>query len=536
MKRQFLVFLAVLIVIGIIFSSCSSKTTTTTTTTPPAGTTTSTTSTTQPTASPVSGGTVKVIYSAGPKILGYSLEQGPGDLFVLLNAVEKLVDFDKNQVLVPNLAESVKVDDTAKTISVTMRKGIRFHDGSDCDADAVAWNYGQQVTNKRIGYLDQWDRLDVIDKLNFVIHYKGGYNNQLVAAWLWSPPIYSKAAFVNAGGGDIEKSKDWARLNVSATGPFKMGDFQRDVSMTMVRNDDYWGGKPYLDAIQYLFIPDPVTAAIKLQAGEADFWFNVSINNQVELVKKGLVRLPGQPTISVLYPNIKDPKSKWQNQSLREAVEYALDKGGIAAALGFGYYKEAKMVVPDSAWGYDANYPARTYNVEKAKQLLADSGYKGANIKLLVLTGTDSNTATAVKRYLDDIGLNCTVDIADPGRYYGSLYGTGWDDLLLGTFGVMGDSLQSFHNNLGDQPLTRMGGWSLPDSILPLSQDSRTKSTAADQQVAVGKLYKALDDGAYLIPIYQFNGAQMMQPYFHTTIGQESGFTQYWAKYWLSKK
>ena len=172
----------------------------------------------------------------------------------------------------------------------------------------------------------------------------------------------------------------------------------------------------------------------------------------------------------------------------------------------------------------------------QAKQLLADSGYKGANIKLLVLTGNDANNATAVKRYLDDIGLNCTVDIADPGRYYGSLYGTGWDDLLLGNFGVLGDSLQGFHMNLGDQPLTRMGGWALPEALVPLSQASRSAANAADQQASAAKLYKALDDGAYLIPIYQFNGANMIQPYFHTTIGQESGFTQYWAKYWLSKK
>ncbi|HSW56820.1 MAG TPA: ABC transporter substrate-binding protein [Dehalococcoidales bacterium] len=535
MKKRVWLVLGILVIIGLISSSCAAQTTP-----PPATTaapvTTQTPAATKPTTGPVYGGTARVINAAGPKIMGYSLEQGPGDLFVLLCAVEKLLEYNEKQELVPHLAESFKVDDAAKTITVTMRKGIRFHDGSDCDADAIAWNYEQQVANKRIGYLDQWDRLEIKDKYTFVIYYKGSYNNQLINGWLWSPPMYSKQAFLKAGGGDIEKSKDWARLNVSGTGPFKQGEFQRDVSLTMVRNDDYWGGKPYLDAIQYLFIPDPVIASIKLQAGEADLWFSVSIKNQVELEKKGLVRLAGQPSVMMLYPNLKDPKSKWQNKDLREAIEYAIDKEGVATAMGFGLYKEAKMVVPEVSWGFDKNYAARTYNPDKAKQLLEKSGYKGTAIKILVLTGDNANTATAVKRYLDDIGLKCEVDIADPGRFFGSLYGTGWDDLLLSSFGVLGNSLQAFHMNLGDQPLTRMGGWVLPSEMVSMSQDSRNKDTEAGQKEAAGKLYKALSDGAFLVPIFQFRGANMVQPNFKSTLGQESGFTQYWGRYWLEKK
>ena len=417
-----------------------------------------------------------------------------------------------------------------------MREGIRFHDGSDCDADAVAWNYEHQVANKRIGYLDQWDRLEVIDKYNFVIYYTGDYNNQLLNAWLWSPPMYSKEAFIKAGNGDIEKSKDWARLNVCGTGPFKQGDFQRDVSLTMVRNEDYWGGKPYLDAIEYLFIPDPVTSSIKLQAGEADMWFSTPIKNQVELERQGIVRLKGQPSVAVIYPNNMNPDSKWHNKDLREAVEYAIDKEGIAVAMGFGYYKPAKMVVPEGRWGYDPNYEGRPYDPDKARELLEKSGYKGSTVTLTVLTGDMTDTATAIKRYLDDIGLNCEVDIADPGRYYGALYGTGWDDLILSSLGILGNSLQAFHMNLGDQPLTRMGGWELPADMLAVSQDSRTHESEAAQIEAAGRVFKALSEGAYVIPVWESNSANMIQPYFHTTVGQESGFTQYWGRYWLEQK
>jgi peptide/nickel transport system substrate-binding protein len=527
MRRGLLLILSVLLIGAMILGSCGEPEEPVATTQP------TTQPTTPPTSGPVYGGTVRVINASGINVMGYSLEQSPWDLFVLLCAVEKLVEYNENQELAGQLAESYSFDDAAKTITVKMREGIRFHDGSDCDADAIAWNFEQQVMNKRIGYLDQWDGLDIIDKYTFVIHYKGDYNNQLAVAWLWSPPMYSKAAFVNAGDGDIEKSKDWARLNVSGTGPFKQGEFVRDVSLTMVRNDDYWGGKPYLDAIQYMFIPDPVTASLKMKAGEADLWFNPSIKDQLELEQAGLTRLKGQPNVTSLLPNIVNPDSKWQNKDLREAVEYALDKEGMADALGFGYYKAAKMVVPEGKDGYNPNWPGRSYDPEKAKELLAKSGYEGATVKLLVMTGPNTDLATDVKRYLDDIGLNCEIDIADPGRFYGSLYGTGWDDLIIGSFGVMGSSLDSFHNNLGDQPLTRMGGWALPPDLLELSKKSRTYADEADQLKAISDIFMALSEGAYIIPIYQYESANMIWSHFHTTLGAESGFSQFWARYWL---
>ena len=165
--------------------------------------------------------------------------------------------------------------------------------------------------------------------------------------------------------------------------------------------------------------------------------------------------------------------------------------------------------------------------------MLAKSGYEGETIKLLVLTGPNVDLATAVKRYLDDIGLNCEIDIADPGRFYGSIFGTGWDDLIIYSFGVMGSSLDSFHNNLGDQPLTRMAGWALPPDLLEMSIESRTYADEADQIQAIEKIFMAISEDAYIIPIYKVSSANMVWPHFHTTLGQESGFSQYWARYWL---
>jgi hypothetical protein len=97
----------------------------------------------------------------------------------------------------------------------------------------------------------------------------------------------------------------------------------------------------------------------------------------------------------------------------------------------------------------------------------------------------------------------------------------------------MGSSLDSFHNNLGDQPLTRMAGWALPPALLEMSKQSRTCATDAAKLKAIRDIFMAISEDAYIIPIYRVHSANMIWPHFHTTLGQESGFSQYWARYWL---
>jgi peptide/nickel transport system substrate-binding protein len=557
MKKLLFLFLILVLISTLIFSSCAKPTPTTTPTSTPTPTPTSTptaTPTSTPTATPTStptptptatptatagqpvyGGTLRIIYNAAPRILGGSVEQGPFDLFVLLGGVEKIMEYDKKQQLQPWLAESVVNDEKTQTITIKLRPDIMCHDGSDFDADALAWNFNTQVQNKRIGCIDQFQSIEVVDKLTAVIHYTGGFNNQLIMFWLWSPPMWSKAAWEAAGGGNA--SMEWARSHFSATGPFKLQEYRRDVDLTLVRFDDYWGGKPYLDAIKYVFIPDQVTASAMMQAGEADWWLGAPVNEQINLVKKGLVMKSGGGNMSLIFPNTAAAESRWKDNKLREAIEYALDKNAIATAIGQGRYTALNVLAREGDSGYDPSYVPRSYDPDKAKQLIADAGYpNGLKVKMLVLQG-NLDLPQAIKQYLDAVGMEVDIDIADAGRYFGSLYLQGWDDLLLGGIGASMDSLAAFQTNLGDQPLTRMAAasYALPPELLALSQESRTYVPKADQDAAAKELVDWIANNAFIIPVYVVPGSYITQTWVHTNYMEEGGFTFYFANYWMDK-
>ncbi len=513
MKKLLLIPLAVVLLVTLVFSGCGEP---------------------EPTST---GGDLRIIVASSPNVLGGSLEQGPFDLFVLLGGVEKLAEYNENQELVPWLAKSVDIDEKAETITIELRKGAKWHDGSDIDAESIAWNYNFQVANERIGYLYQFESVEVIDKYTLVIHYTGGYNNQLIMGWLWSPPMWSKAAWEGAGGGDA--SMEWARNNFSASGPFKLAEFARDDHLTLKRFDDYWGPEPFLDNITYTFIPDSVTASALMEAEQADWWLGPPPNKQIELEGKGLVRQSGGGTMNCLVPNIAGPDSRWTNPKLRQAVQYALDKATMAEALGFGLASPLLTIAPEGAMGYDSSYKGHPYNPDRARELLAEAGYPdGLKISILALQGPATlDVCEAMKSYLDAVGIETDIDIADAGRYYGGLYGMGWQDLILSGAGILGDVLGTFHTNFGDQPLTAMSpaSWMVPPELEALSIDSRTYSSRADQETATKKIVQYLSDEALIIPIFLQPSAYIVQPWVHTDYLAEGGFTFYFGKYWMDE-
>jgi ABC-type transport system substrate-binding protein len=485
---------------------------------------------------PVRGGILREIRPNGPKSLSYYPEMGPDDSGSMLPAAEKLMEYNQDKQLVPFLAESVAVGQDGKSITFKLRKGIKFHDGSDFNAEVVAWNYRYAKETKRLQYDPKLLSVDVVDDYTVRLNITQ-YTNQIIHSFGWVP-IFSKVAWDKAGGGNIEKSKEWARANIVATGPFKLVEYKRDNYIKWVKNENYWqAGKPYLDGIIVRYIPDAVTASAMMQAKEADIWINIPVKDQADLEKKGFIRQDGYGLPRMIYMNNKDPNSKFANQKVREAVEYALDKPAMAKVFGYGYYTPMTMVAPPGEWGYDPDYKGRPYDPAKAKQLLAEAGYpNGLEVKLVAMAVPPwPDEAQAIKRYMDDAGFTVDLDMADPGRFYQTLWRNGWPDMILFLIGMDPNYLMTFHRQFGPDPMSNYASLKRPPELVALAEKSLTLLNEKDQKEITYPLVRMIADEALVIPLYRAPGAYIIQPWVHTTFLREQLVARRTYEEWMDK-
>jgi peptide/nickel transport system substrate-binding protein len=479
---------------------------------------------------PQYGGIVKMIYSAGPAVIGYYPEMGPADHAAAFPGMECIMDMSEQRKLVPFLAESVDFDDNKLTMTIRLRKGIKFHDGSDLNAEACAWNYQLLKDTNKIQYGEQIKRIEVVDNYTVILHLSS-YHNQMPFAYGWIP-MFSKVAYDTKG-------KEWCRANPVGTGPFKLVDWKRESHIKWEKFDGYWQkGRPYLEGIEARYIPDQVAARMLMEAKEADMWITPLPREQSALEKKGFIRKAYWPALCfTIDMNTKDPAKPTANLKVREAIEYAIDKASLAKALGFGYWKPLKMMHPQGEWAYDPNWPGRPYNPEKAKKLLAEAGYaNGLNLKLLAFVGIGGkDVAEAIKAYLAEVGINADVDMADPGRYWGSLFGKGWDDMVLCFHGIDQDSLATTQVWYGHEPKSNLASFKRTDKLLALSREAVTHKDEAKQKEAARLISLELSEQALMIPIYYSQTAYLIQPWVHTNY-LETGMVR-WKMYdmWMEK-
>jgi ABC-type transport system substrate-binding protein len=465
-------------------------------------------------AQPVKGGVLKGMRSIFPKNLGYVPEWAPADFISALPWAERLVYWDEKGGFVPNLLESWKIDQKGKTITFHLRKGVRFTDNTPFDAESLEANLDLNLKSGRILDGEFIKSIDIIDKNTLRLNL-----SELTSASMLNYAFNVQVVSVPA----IDKNgKEWARKNGIGTGPFKLADFKSDTYIKYVRNDSYWRkGYPLLDAISLDFVPDPITASMKMESREMDIWMDIpNVKMALDLQQKGLKITWGPGMLYALLPNTNKPRkpdSPLLNKKVREAIEYAIDRPAVAKAVGFGQYEPLTQIVPSFSPAYIPGFNPRPYSPDKAKQLLAEAGYpNGFEVKMITDAGS-RDAATAIQAYLGAVGIRVNIDIADTARYAAAMFSPfGWDELALAASGIH-PSGTDLYQHFGPRPLTYRFDYikKTPEYLAACDKALHTYEEKAMKRAMQEIVRKASED-AMIIPVFRSAQPNVMQPYVHT--------------------
>lgn len=324
---------------------------------------------------------------------------------VAANVTDYLWTRGSNGKIAPSLATKWDWSADGKTLTITLRSGVKFSNGTPFTANDVVFSWNRLKAN---GFSDRLARTligwQAVDDTHLIARFAQA---ELSFIPQLGPPIMSQAYFDQVGESTF-------KTKPIGTGPYKFKRIKPGESVELVANTRYWGKKPTVTNVIMKSIVDDTTRLAALKTGEADIIMQVPYPKITEIQKtKGLktARLfPSGSSVFIAYKYLS-PKTPWSNPNVRAAIALAIDKNAITkkllkGAVGtFGFLAAGDL-------GYDPTIYPYEYNPTKAKQLLAQGGYpQGFTIDLPYISGAVTGvkeTAEAVALYLREIGINAT--------------------------------------------------------------------------------------------------------------------------------
>uniref|UniRef100_UPI00260BE28D ABC transporter substrate-binding protein n=1 Tax=uncultured Bartonella sp. TaxID=104108 RepID=UPI00260BE28D len=286
----------------------------------------------------------------------------------LRTVYQGLLGFDKDFNIVPLLAERYEASSDAKEFTFFLRKGVKFHDDTDFNASAVKFNLDrlsnpENKLSRRV-LVSMIDHVDVVDDYTVKVFLKepyGAFASSLAhpGTMMISPQAIKKY------GKDIDH-------HPVGTGPFKFKNWSGDI-FEATRNDNYWGKVADVEGVVIRSVPESGARFAMLQAGELQYVPDFP-SELVQIAEKiPTLDVITAPSIYEYYTSMNVMKKPFDDVRVRKALNYAVNKDAFCKVVLNGYCEPATSPIPPLLKFY-TNVGQYEYNVEKAKQLLAEAG------------------------------------------------------------------------------------------------------------------------------------------------------------------
>lgn len=374
---------------------------------------------------------------------------------VTKNIFDTLVNFGEQDTDVnPGLATDWTAAEDGLTYTFQLEEGVKFHDGTDFNAEAVVKNFERWAggdADKFPYYGSMFggfsgDEGHVIESVTAT----GDYEVEFKLKRPQAPFLKNLAmsSFGIASPTAFEAAGDKFGDDPVGTGPFKFVEWKRNDSITLEKNEDYWvEGEPKLDQVIFRSIPDNSARLNALLSGEIDLADGITPSDGKTIEGNADLQLFERPSMNVGYLGLTNTREPFDDPKVRQAMNHAIDKQAIVDAFFEGRGEIAKNPMPPVINGYNDDIEAYDYNPEKAKELLAEAGLPdGFDMELYAMPvprpymPDGQKVAEAIQKNLADIGVNAKIVSFEWATYLEKAANGEADAFLLGWTGDNGDA------------------------------------------------------------------------------------------------
>jgi peptide/nickel transport system substrate-binding protein len=405
--------------------------------------------------------------------------------------------------LEPAIAESWTISPDGKEFRFKLRPDAKFSDGQPVTAADVAFSLQRAAGEK-----SEWARF-----FKPITHY-GVIDDHTIVMKLDKPftPILNNLALFSASilpAKLVQAQGDAFFDHPVGSGPFMLKSWSRGQGQELDRNPTYWEkGKPSVDSASVQVVPEDNSRVLKLKAGELDAIINVPFNQAESLKSDPNIQVGVAPVFRIDLVQLNTTKKPFDNQAVRQALNYALDKEAIIKGILRGNAKPATSSIPVMAY-HNTDLKPYPVDIAKAKALLAEGGMpNGFKTSMLVAAGdvTERQVASAIQASLKKIGVDVALQTIEDssqfsttksGNYEMSLsYATSDTidpDQLVGFTAVNPERANAFHTQ-----------WK-SDRVNQLYADERTTQDGPERAKQFQEIEQIVHDGAPFVFLYTPN-------------------------------
>lgn len=389
----------------------------------------------------------------------------------------------------PLLAESWEyVDDL--TLQLKLRQGVKFHDGTDFNAEAVKINLDRlrdpEIASPRLTNFEPITEVIVVDAHTVQIKTEKPYGPLLFALThpggnIMSPAVIEEDYKRMESGGD---ARAYGNESPIGTGFLKLEKWSPGQEIRLVKNTEYWGEQVAYDAAVFKTVPESATRAADLEAGYAHIIDPVQ-PTEVPLVE-GFASVLKQPSVSISYLGFNTEKAPFDNAKVRQAISKVVDRSAILNGVYDGFGVEAFGPLSPMVWGYSEDITKQTTNVDEAKKLLEEAGFKDG-FKTTIWTNDNpqrQQIAVIMQEALKQVNVEVTIEVMEWGAYLEKTSKGDHDMFMLGWAPSTGDAdgalYPLFHSSdIGNNNRTRYSNAEL-DKLLEAGRIETDETVRAD--------------------------------------------------------
>lgn len=379
--------------------------------------------------------TIRVAVEAEPISMDPQNVTDGNSLTVQNPMYEGLLGFDDQMKPVPVLATDYSFNEDATELTFTLREGVTFHDGSPFNAEVVKANYDfvRDPENglARKNFFSFIKEVVVIDDTHVKIVSEQP-NSSMVSYLAHQSATLKSLEVINKKKADPSFNLD---RNPVGTGPFKFKEWKDNQYVEMVPFDNYWNqeNKAKVASIQYIPIVEASTSINKLKANEIDVITKLPTQAAKELSQDPKYNVFTAPSLNVYYVGLNMQEKKYEDERVRHAMNYAINKDELISSVLDGYGTVADSAIAPNTLGH-SKQKVYEYDPEKAKQLLAEAGYKDGFEATLWTRNSSLFIAIAenVALQLDKVGIKAKVQAFESGTLFDMLDYNQGTDLWIG--------------------------------------------------------------------------------------------------------